>query len=69
MQKVVRVKGPRKKKRKGQRKNLEWAIAKKEKTKSKFWLMRVRQIKTLYILYLIAGKSIFSVKKLLSQQN
>jgi len=53
MQKVATVKGPRKRKGKGQEKNSKTVIA-KHKTKqnkemSKFWLMRTRQIKMLYI--------------------
>lgn len=61
MQKVARIKGPRKKKGKGQESNSERTNRKKRK--SKFWLMRTRQTKMLYIFVPNLRKFIFLVKK------
>ena len=46
MQKVARVKGPRKRRGNGQAKSLKRTMAKK---KSKFWIKRVHQIKIFHI--------------------
>lgn len=61
IQKVARIKGPSKKKGKGQESNSERTNRKKRK--SKFWLMRTRQTKMLYIFVPSLRKFIFLVKK------
>ena len=68
MQKMARVKGQRKKRGKGQEKSLKQAMTKKN-NKSKFWLMRMYQIKIFHIfmpnlgkIYQFGQKIAFSVK-------